>query len=237
LGISASTVLVNDGEKLNPYQLYTTASYDYLKNRNYITGIAYTRFFTKAAVPFYTSPLKNEFYTFFSYKKYWLKPMIALSYGWGSRSDFKEREEYINTMRLALNGYTHVNTRESVSDFTVITGLRYDFYWMQVLGKTDYVRFSPQLVFASGTQKFGFNQTSSTYATMPRTGANYLYSSDNIYLDDEVTFQPLSLAAYFKTEYSRGRFFLQPQFVLDYYFPAREKNLTTAFIMNAGVIF
>jgi hypothetical protein len=105
------------------------------------------------------------------------------------------------------------------------------------LGKNDYIRFTPQVVFASGTQKFGFNQTSSTYATIPRTGANFLYSSDQVYLDDEIYFQPLSLSAYLKTEYSRGKFFIQPQLVLDYYFPATEKNFTTAFVMNAGVIF
>ena len=96
---------------------------------------------------------------------------------------------------------------------------------MDVLGGNDYVRFTPQLVFTSGTQKFGFNQTSSTYATVPRTGANVLYSSDRVYLDDQMYFQPLSVSAYLKTEYAKGKFFIQPQLVFDYYIPATEKNL------------
>jgi hypothetical protein len=108
---------------------------------------------------------------------------------------------------------------------------------MNVMGKKDYVRFTPQVVFTCGTQKFGFNQTSSTYATLPRTGSNVLYSSDNIYLDDQLYFQPLSLTTYLKTEYSKGKFYVQPQLVFDYYFPAVEKNFVTAFVMNAGVIF
>ncbi len=237
LGISGSSVIVNDGENLNPYQFYATASYDYMKKSSFISGIALTHFFSKDSIPFYTSPLQNELYGYFTYKKFRLKPSLAASYGWGSRSDFEKREEYITSLRLALNGYTQVNTRESISDFSLITSLRYDFFWMNILGGNDYIRLIPQLVFASGTQKFGFNQMSNSYATIPRTGVNYLYSSEHIYLDDEVYFQPLSLSAYLKSEYSKGKFFIQPQLVFDYYFPATEKNFTTAFVLNAGVIF
>ncbi|MGZ5286749.1 MAG: hypothetical protein ACXWV0_04120 [Flavisolibacter sp.] len=237
LGLSTSVVIINDGVNLNPYQFYLTGSYDYIDHPHFITGAAYTKFFTKDSVPFYTSPLKNELYAYFTYKKTWLKPSLALSYGWGSRTDYEEREEYISTLRLARNGYTRINTRESINDFNLITSVRHDFYWMDILGKQDYIRFTPQLVFASGTQKFGFNQTSSTYATMPRTGLNYLYSSNEMYLDDELQFQPLSMSAYLKAEYSRGRVFIQPQLVFDYYFPATHNNLTCFFVFNAGVIF
>ncbi len=237
LGASINSILVHDGLNLNPYQFNVTGSYDYLKNHRFLTGLALTHFFTKDSLPFYTSPLKNEVYAYFTYRKFWLKPSIALSYGWGSRNEYEQREEYITSLRLATRGYTRINTRESVNDFNLVSSVRHDFYWLDVLGKKDYIRFTPQIVFTSGTQKFGFNQTSSTYATIPRTGANVLYSSDNFYLDDEVYFQPLSLSAYIKTEYSKGKFFIQPQIVFDYYFPADEKNFTTAFVINAGVIF
>lgn len=237
LGASLNTIVLNDGQKLNPYQFNLTGSYDYLKNPKLITGISLTRFFTKDSLPFYTSPLKNEIYGYFTYRGFWLKPSAAVSYGWGSRSSVQEREEYITSLRLATRGYTRVHTRESVNDFNVIGSLRHDFYWLNVLGKRDYVRLTPQMVFTSGTQKFGFNQTSSTYATLPRTGANVLYNSDKVYLDDQLLFQPLSLSTYLKAEYSKGKFFIQPQLIFDYYFPADEKNLTTAFVINAGVIF
>lgn len=237
LGISATSVVVNDGKNLNPYQFNITGSYDYIKNNKFITGIALTHFFTKDSLPFYTSPLKNEVYSYFTYRGFWLKPSLALSYGWGSRSAYEERQEYITSLRLVLNGFTRINTRESVNDFNVTGSVRHDFYWLSILGKNDYIRFTPQIVFTSGTQKFGFNQTSSTYATVPRTGANVLFSSDKVYLDDQLYFQPLSLSTYLKAEYSRGKFFFQPQLIFDYYFPADEKNFTTAIVMNAGVIF
>jgi hypothetical protein len=237
LGASLNTIVVNDGQKLNPYQFNFTGSYDYIKNTKFITGVSLTHFFTKDSLPFYTSPLKNEAYSYFTYRGFWLKPSVAVSYGWGSRSSLQERQEYITSLRLAASGFTRIHTRESVNDFNVIGSVRHDFYWLNVLGKRDYMRITPQIVFTSGTQKFGFNQTSSTYATLPRTGANVLFSSDKVYLDDQMLFQPLSLSTYLKAEYSKGKFFIQPQLIFDYYFPADEKNLTTAFVMNAGVIF
>jgi hypothetical protein len=236
-GLSGIAMIVNDGENLNPYQFALTGSYDYLKNRKFITGVALTHFFTKDSTPFYTSPLKNEAYLYFTYRGFWLKPSIAASYGWGSRSDFREEQEEIRlSLLLAGRGFTRINTTEKVNDFNLITSIRHDFYWSEVLGKKDYVRFTPQVVFTSGTQKFGFNQSSSTYATLPRNGANVLYSSDQVQLDDELYFQPLSLATYVKAEYSKGKFFIQPQLIFDYYFPAADKKFITAFVMNAGFI-
>lgn len=64
-----------------------------------------------------------------------------------------------------------------------------------------------------------------------------MYNTENMYLDDKTIFQPLSLTAFMKAEYSIGKVFLQPQLMLDYYFPAEEKNFTTAVLLNAGVIF
>ena len=236
-GLSGTLVVVNDGINYNPYQFHVTGSYDYLKNSRIITGIALTHFFTKDSLPFYTSPLQNELYAYFAYKKSWIKPSLAISYGWGSRSEFEEREDQITSLRLGLKGFTRINTRESIHDFNVISSVRHDFYWMGVFGKTDYIRLTPQIVFVSGTQKFGFNQTSNSYAVLPQSRANVMYSSDQIYLDDQMYFQPLSLATYIKAEYAKGKFFLQPQIVFDYYFPAADKKFTTGFVMNAGVIF
>jgi len=237
LGVSASSVIINDGQKINPYQFNITGSYDYIKNSKFYTGISLTHFFTKDSLPFYTSPLKNMLYSYFTYRHFWLKPTVGLSYGWGSRSAYEEREEYITTLRLTANGFTRINTQESINDFNVITSVRHDFYWVDIFGKRDYLRCTPQVVFVSGTQKFGFNQTSNTYATLPRTGANVLYSTDEIVLDDQLYFQPLSLTTLLKVEYSIGRFFIQPQLIFDYYFPATESNLATGVVVNAGVIF
>jgi hypothetical protein len=124
-----------------------------------------------------------------------------------------------------------------VSDFSVTASVRHDFYWLDVLAYKDHIRFTPQLAFTSGTQKFGFNQSSSTYATTIRTSSNVLYSTDNLYLDDQLKFQPLSLTLYLRGEYSIGKFFVQPQFTMDYYLPAATDNFNAFFSLNLGFIF
>ena len=237
LGISAAANILHDGQKVNPYQYSVAGSYDYTQNRKFITGVSLTRFFTKNDLPFYTSPLQNGAYAYFTYRNFWVKPTVAASYGWGSRSEYTQRQERISAIRLRPGGYTRINTQESINDFNFITSVRHDFYWLNVLWGNDFVRVSPQISFTSGTQKFGINQNSSSYATIKGTSVQVLYNSENVYLDDTMRFQPLSLTGFLKTEYSKGKFFIQPQVLFDYYFPAKEGNFSTGFLLNAGVIF
>lgn len=237
LGITGTGYMANDETSMNLYQFAIYPSYDYLQNRNMATGISYTKFFTKDSLPFYTTPIQNELSAYFTYRRWWVKPMIVFSYGWGSRTDYRERETSIQDLRLRRRGFTYVNTEETVSDFSIMTSLRHDFYWLDVLSNKDHIRFTPQVSFTSGTQKFGFNQSSGTYITNLRTANNVLFNSENVYLDDELKFQPLSLSLFLRGEYSIGKFFVQPQLIFDYYFPATTSNFSTLFSFNAGFIF
>ena len=237
LGISGGASIINDGGKFNPYQFSLTGSFDYIKNKKLITGISFTHFFTKNNLAFYTSPLQSGAYAYFTYRGFWLKPSLAASYGWGTRSEYTKREERIKTIRLKRRGYTTVNTQETINDFNLTASIRHDFYWLNTLFGNDYVRLTPQISFISGTQKFGIYQSNNTFATLKGTGQNVLYNSENSYLDDKMVFQPLSLTGYLKTEYSIGKFFIQPQVMFDYYLPATGGAFTTAFLVNAGVIF
>jgi hypothetical protein len=236
-GITTTGYIVNDQNRLNFYQFSLIPSFDYLQNPKFATGISYSRFFTKDGLAFYTSPLQNELYTYFTWRKSWIRPSVAMSYGWGSRSDYQQREELIQTLRLRPRGYTFINTKESVSDFSLVASVRHDFYWLDVFTYNDHIRFTPQLSFTSGTQKFGFNQNSTTYATSLRTGTNVLYSSENVYLDDQLNFQPLSLTLFLRGEYSIGKFFIQPQIAMDYYFPSETRNFSSLFSINTGFMF
>ena len=236
-GVTMTGYIVNDEKNMNFYQFSIAPSFDYLHNKSLATGISFTRFVTKDSLPFYTTPLQNELYGYFTYRKTWIRPTLALSYGWGSRSDYSKRESVIQDLRLRRRGYTYINTEESVRDFSLMASVRHDFYWLDIFSHKDHIRFSPQFALTSGTQKFGFNQSSSTYATVIRTNSNVLYSTENIYLDDQLKFQPLSLSLYLRGEYSIKRFFIQPQVALDYYFPQSTDKLTGQFSVNAGFMF
>jgi hypothetical protein len=237
LGITTTGSIVNDEKNTNFYQFSVIPSFDYLNNKSFATGISFTKFFTKDSLPFYTTPLQNELYVYFTYRKTWVRPTLSASYGWGSRTDYLQREELIQDLRLRRRGFTYVNTKETVSDFSVIASVRHDFYWLDVFTYNDHIRLTPQIAFTSGTQKFGFNQSSNTYATTLRTGTNVLFSTEDVYLDDKIKFQPLSLTLFLRGEYFIGKFFIQPQFMLDYYFPSTSNKLNSLFSVNAGFMF
>jgi hypothetical protein len=237
LGLTTTGYIVNDKVNANFYQLAVSPSFDYLKNKKLATGISVTRYFTKDSLPFYNTPLQNEVYAYFTWRKAWIRPTVAASYGWGSRTEYEKREELIQDIRLRRLGYTFINSKESISDFSLMTSVRHDFYWLDVFTYNDHIRLTPLITFTSGTQKFGFNQSSSTYATVIRSGANVIYNTQEIILDDQIKFQPLSLTFSLRGEYSIGRFFIQPQFALDHYFPGNSKKITGIFSVNAGLLF
>jgi hypothetical protein len=236
-GISAGATIVDNGNTFNPYQFSITGSYDYIKNRKFVTGVSITQYFTKDSLPFYTSPLQFNASAFFTYRNFWLKPSISANYGWGRRTEYYEREERLKIIRMKPRGYTQVNTEESINDLDVTLSVRHDFYWLNLLSSKDFARITPQISFTGGTQKFGFNQSSDSYATVRGLNSNVLYKSQNVYLDDKMIFQPLSVTAYLKTEYSFGKVYVQPQFLVDYYLPATDQNISTSFLLSAGVIF
>lgn len=236
LGISVSSTIVNDGVNINPYQFSVTPSFDYLKNNNFATGISYTRYLTKDSLPFYSTPIHNELYSYFTVRKWWVRPSLSASFGWGSNSDYLNRKEMLQLMRLQERGFIFI-TKESVMDFSMTASVRHDFYWLNIFSGKDHIRFTPQVSFTSGTQKFGLNMLTGTVTNAISTSSAINYRTEKLQLSHNVAFQPLSLALYLKGEYSIGKFFIQPQLMLDYYLPATTKNFNTFFSVNAGLIF
>ena len=230
------------------YQYAITPSYDFIQSRKWTAGVSYTRFITKDSLKFYTTPIQNEINAFFVWRKSWVQPGIAFNSGWGSRSEAAKRVEFLKALRW-LKRYRNANglgnpppipittvttTDESIIDFSVTGSVRHTFYWLELLGKKDLLRFTPMLSFTGGTQRYGFNQTSATYAGNLRATQ---YNKGEVSLDENLKFQPLSITLYLRPEYSIGKFFIQPQFILDYYFPAAENNLSALFSVNAGLMF
>jgi hypothetical protein len=244
LGITLTSNMVHDSVKLNGYQFSISPSYDYIKNRDLATGISFTRYFTKRKVPFYTSPLQNELNAYFLWRKSWLQPGLTANYGWGSKSQFSKKDSTYKTLvatnilgdRPLIDEDTvtiYERNTKSIVDFSLALSVRHDFYWLNVFSKKDHIRVSPLLLLTGGTQKFGFNQTTAAFG--PARVAAPLNNTQSVSLEQK--FQLLSTTLYLRTEYSFGKFFIQPQVIFDYYFPAESKNFMTAFTLNAGFMF
>jgi hypothetical protein len=224
-----SGFIIQDSSRLKLYQLAFTPSYDYLRDRRLATGISFTRYYTKDALSFYTSPLQNEVNAYFLWRKSWLKPGINASYGWGSRSAYSQRRIFLDSLRKRLLVFTQ--REESVSDFSVALSIRHDFYWLDIFSQKDFIRLSPLLMYTMGTQKFGFNRSSGLATT------NVVYNASLVSLDNVMKFQPVSLTMYLRLDYTFGKIFIQPQVLFDYYFPGEKKNFSTLFSISAGIMF
>jgi hypothetical protein len=250
-GITVAGNIVKDGQIRRLYQYSLSPSFDFIQSRKWAGGLSYTRYITKDSLSFYTTPLQNEMAGYFLWRKAWLQPGIAASFGWGSRKDLQKRVAFVERIYNRQNAllrwlrrnrnpvidtvvYT-TKVEESIRDFLVTTSLRHTFYWLDLSKHNDYIKFTPMLTFSSGTQKFGFNRTTGT--TINSKDANVQFSRGDVNLDDKLKFQLISLTLYLRPEYSIGKFFIQPQLIIDYYFPAEEKGLTTLFSLNAGFIF
>ena len=237
LGINAAAYINTlNAASFAPYQFALTGSYDYLGGHSILSGISLTRYLTTDSVSFYTSPLETEANVYLLYKRSWVKPSLSVTYAWGNKLAYEERQEFLPNLRTRRPpGYTVVTTEERISDFSVTAAVKHDFSWPDIMGERSAIRFTPQLALTSGTQRFGFNQNTST-SSFKGNSPNILYSSESVQLNETSKFQPLSLTAFLKAGFSKGVFSLQPQVSLDYYLPAKENNFTAGFVINAAVL-
>lgn len=253
-GITLSGDITDDGKQQNLYQVAVTPSFDFNKSLRWTGGFSYTHYFTKDSLPFYVSPIQNEVSAYFLYRKAWLQPSIAAVYGWGDRKEAAYWINYVRILRLGarrfndtqiprpiidslLAVYSERVSKEEINDFSMVLSVRHNFYWLNIGNSNNYIRLTPMLSCSFGTQKFGFNQRT-TESILPAKNTEVdRFNVRHLTLKERSKFQPLSLTIYLKPELVIGKFFIQPQFLLDYYFPAKENNITALFSVNTGIMF
>jgi hypothetical protein len=234
-GISANAYGMSDNGKFIFYQYAVSPSYDHL-SRAISTGVAYAHYFNKDSLDFYTTPIHDEIFTYFSYKKWWVRPTISLSYGWGSNTEYEKQKYRIWSRQLqqVQDYYITIKNVESVRDFSLTLSVRKDFDWYDVLGKNDNFTLTPVLLLYSGTQQFGFN-TSYSY-TFNTVRVNSLPSNNSA--SDKTKFAPQSAGAIIRASYMKGKFLLQPQVLFDYYLQETDNNpFNTVFSINVSLAF
>ena len=236
LGISAAAYMINETTGLNFYQYAFTPSFDIIR-RNFSLGISFSKYISEDSLQFYTTPIQNELFAFFTYKKLWLQPSISVSYGWGSSVEYEERQLQIQKGRSKKKPHVDqvnvvVRNEESVNDLSLTLALRKDFNWYDVLLEDDNISFTPVVLLNSGTQNFGFN-TSYNYTLPTAIRVNSLPSNSNI--TDKTNFAAQSLSVILRSNYLKGRFMLQPQVLFDYYLPQAEDKFITVFSITAAI--
>ncbi len=233
LGMTLSSYLLTDNGKLNPYQFAISPTYHYIKMNQFSAGVSYTRFYTKENLSFYTTPIQNEVYAFFNLKKWWLEPGIAMSYGWGSKTEYerKEIDVYLKRIKTSRKKIIFIQRDESVRDFSTMFSLRHSFVFNDVLLKKDMLTLRPVLLLSAGTQNFGFNTTFSTNSTM--SANNFLPPNSNISDVRGLDFQSSTFVL--QLDYSLGKFYILPQVMMDYYLHKADKRFNTIASFTVGV--
>ncbi|HUR11139.1 MAG TPA: hypothetical protein VM012_07205 [Flavitalea sp.] len=234
-GFSVAAFMMSDEKKWTTYQYAFSPSYDKI-GKSYSTGIAYTRYINKDSLNFYTTPIRNELFTYFAYKKWWLRPSISVSYGWGSKTAYEERkfQRYAQMLDHAEGYYIIIRNQEQVKDLSINFAIRKDFGWYDVFGRNDQVTITPVLLLNSGTQNFGFN---TSYSYVLSSGFRINEAPVNRRFTDNTRLRPQSLSFVLRTGYMKKNFLLQPQVLFDYYLPESEDPLHVVFSVSAGLHF
>jgi hypothetical protein len=232
LGISAAGYAITE-KKLNFYQASVTPSYDYIKRGRFSTGVAYTRFFTKDDLSFYTTPISNELSAYFSYKKLIIKPAVSIAYGWGSRTQYEKHKSDVMMLRRSRNPRViTVASEESVKDLSTLFSVRKDFDFLDVLFARDLFTITPVVALSAGTQNFGLN---TSFSSTSKRMNNFL--PGNQFISSKNSFDTQSASLILRADYSVKKYYLQTQFLLDYYLHSTPDRLNNAFAVIAGVIF
>lgn len=235
LGVTGSGFMVLDGNNTSFYQFALGGSYDYMRSKTISTGISFTKYFSKDSLPFYTTPIQQEAFAYLSVKKWKLRPSLSVSYGWGSKKEYEEKQILLwnRWLQRSQRGYITIKNEESVHDLAMILSLKYNFMWFEIFHKEDAVMLTPVVMFTGGTQRFGFNTSYQSPSSVIRN--NFLPSNQQI--TEQTGFGAQSVSFILRADYSIGKFFVMPQLLMDYYLPEADDRFTMAYSLVAGINF
>ena len=234
LGLSATGALIHEEGSVHFYQFTLSPSFDVVR-KNFSSGIVYSKFFNKDSLNFYTTPVSNEMFAYFSFRKWKVRPSVNISYGWGSKTDYEKRKLRIAALELRRSRSYSVTVKneEKVSDFSMTFSVKKDFNWYEVIGKKDHIVFTPALLMNTGTQRYGFNSSyannTASYIRVSQNPGNSSFTSSTGFL-----LQSVSMAL--RGSYMTGKCLIQPQVLFDYYVPDTDIHFNTFFSVSAGFV-
>jgi len=249
-GLSASFsgyYLVNS-EKSPWFEWDLSASYDYTKSRNFLTGISYTRYFFADSSDVPVTPIKNELFVYFYYRNWWLQPGVSLDFGWGRQTDRVVNYWQIGRKRRVTYGSSETVSTISARDFNAIFALRHPFIFLDVLKFDDALLFTPSLGFTAGTAHYYSNMKGFQYISrspkikddIRRSKANPQDSQGQPAASEseaKTGFEPRALDLTFNISYSIGKVTLSPSFTIFKPLQGEDKSFMSYFTARASYSF
>jgi len=119
-----------------------------------------------------------------------------------------------------------------VHDFDLLFSVKHVFDLGGIFSEDDDIIFTPTLISIYGTNDYGSNLLGSK---VPRFTSNKRAGRLGTTATGKSQLQYVSI--YLDFEYSVGKFYVEPQLLLDYTMPKAESQWTTIFSLTAGVNF
>jgi hypothetical protein len=186
------------------FEMDLSAGYDYTKNRDFLTGISYTHYFFADSSDIPATPIKNEAFAYFFYRKWWLEPGLSIDLGWG-----KYKERPARNQERTVTG----------SDFNIIADLRHSFIYMDLLKADDAILIMPVASFTMGTANYYSNLKSTKYvsrSSMMKKRKRGRGNSDEeaVSVSDNTGFQPRAVDLGVRVSYIIGKVAVSPSYTL-----------------------
>ena len=238
LGISFTGFLLNENKKTGFYQYSISPFYNYTKGKAANASLTYTHYFERDIYSSNTSPIQDEFYGSFVFKKPWLKPGISVGYSAGTYYEIIN----IDTMIRVVNQRVHIKyidtTITRISSFSLAGTIEHSFTFYNLFSVKDGLVFIPQFSFITGinTYHVSHKSTVANYNAFTKKLAKRIRNFQSQAGNDKYEAQSLGLDL--DLYYSIGKFYLEPEFYTDYYLPeTKDKKFTGIFNVNFGITF
>jgi len=230
-GLTVGANLLNGEGSFGVNQYSLSPSFDLAGNEHIAFDISYAHYFVKDKYSVYSSPIQNDFYTAFTYKKTWLQPGIALGYANGEYKEAKYKDTVIAGIRRHF--YDSINYKLNV--FSIMMSVSHEFDWYNILDKSDGLSLTPTLVANAGSGK-----TTIGHKTNATILFNILNKRGRIPKLQKNEFAMQSVGLNLSLGYNIGSLSFVPQLYIDYYLPAIDpgsNRFTQVFTFNIGYGF
>jgi hypothetical protein len=202
----------------NPwFELDLNAGYDHTKNKDFISGISYTRYFYKDSSDIPVTPITNEVFAYFFYRKWWLEPGVSVDLGWG-----KFNEQLPRRTERTVTG----------SDFNIIADVRHSFIFLDVLKKDAAILLMPVASFTAGTAHYYSNLKSFQYVSRSKLIKR---RNRETTISDKTGFQPRAIDLGVRLSYIIGRVTVSPSYTAFKLLQGEDNPITGYFTASVSV--
>ncbi|AWO00390.1 hypothetical protein DLD77_01040 [Chitinophaga alhagiae] len=228
---SAYAYYLLNAERKPWFEMDLSAGYDYTKNRHFLTGISYTRYFYADSSDIPATPITNEAFAYFFYRKWWLEPGLSLDLGWG-----KYREKLSQGAERTITG----------SDFNIIADVRHSFIYMDLLKADDAILIMPVASFTMGTANYYSNLKSTKYVSRSKmiekrnnrkrgNQGRPQQEEEEITVSDNTGFRPRAVDLGVRISYLIGKVAVSPSYTVFKLLQGGDTGLTGYFTASVSV--